>query len=528
MSLAVTLYRNRLVLALALLVCALYILLVRPARNVDTASLSYEGLTSLQREGNNQRWAAIFGRGGGGRPAARFVQTALRENRVVLFSKTTCPYCKAAKLLLEHYREQYGLRFLVVEADKRGDSMEIKKVLASLCQHRTFPSIFVDAKCIGGNVDIQRLDKSGALAQMLTERGIIGARRNLPLPGFSQAVELSGGAFVEAFIAKFGVAVFGKGSCPYSSSLKLLLNNYTSVYGLEHHWVDVEQRTDASQVRAELARVSGLETLPNMFVNFTSLGGFSDVQAKHTSGELQRVLLNTGHLSKAKLAEHMDELVKEVNQLIAANYVVVYGQASETGAAQAAAILQSYRGKHDSPAYTFVDIGERVDHLQAVEAIREVSGRPSLPAVFVDGNEVGGLAGLRRLHKTGELSMKLAAAKPTGLKAEEQSAAEQKVRQLVKRNRVMLFSKTYCPYSRRAKRLLAEYKSKHGLDFSVLEVDLEADPMEVKAALGKVSGLLTFPNVFIDGLSIGGSDDLQAKHESGELARLLKKAGLLA
>ncbi|KAJ2458030.1 hypothetical protein GGF42_002329 [Coemansia sp. RSA 2424] len=109
----------------------------------------------------------------------------------------------------------------------------------------------------------------------------------------------------------------------------------------------------------------------------------------------------------------------------------------------------------------------------------------------------------------------------------EQAVAEQKVRQLIQRNRVMVFSKTYCPYSRSAKRLLSKYKDTHGLEFVVLEADLEPDPMEVKAALGKLSGRLTFPNIFVDGQSIGGSDDLHAKHASGDLATLLQKAGLI-
>ncbi|KAI8325877.1 thioredoxin-like protein, partial [Martensiomyces pterosporus] len=97
------------------------------------------------------------------------------------------------------------------------------------------------------------------------------------------------------------------------------------------------------------------------------------------------------------------------------------------------------------------------------------------------------------------------------------------IRQLIRRNRVMVFSKTYCPYSKRAKALLAKYKSDRGLDFAVLEADLEADPMAVKAALNRISGRATFPNVFVDGRSIGGSDDIQLLHKNGELAALLQK-----
>ncbi|KAJ2455031.1 hypothetical protein EV183_001135 [Coemansia sp. RSA 2336] len=110
----------------------------------------------------------------------------------------------------------------------------------------------------------------------------------------------------------------------------------------------------------------------------------------------------------------------------------------------------------------------------------------------------------------------------------EQKAVEEKIYQLIKRNRVMVFSKTYCPYSREAKSLLSQYQKDHGLAFDVLEADLEANPLEVKAALGKISSRFTFPNIFVDGQSIGGGDELRQLHANGELIALFKEKNLLA
>ncbi|KAJ2311122.1 hypothetical protein H4S01_002966 [Coemansia sp. RSA 2610] len=109
----------------------------------------------------------------------------------------------------------------------------------------------------------------------------------------------------------------------------------------------------------------------------------------------------------------------------------------------------------------------------------------------------------------------------------EQSKVEQKLRELIKRSRVMVFSKTYCPYSRKAKALLAQYRSERGLEYSVLEVDMEADPAETKQALGRISARFTFPNVFVDGQSIGGSDELSQMHANGELAALFADKQLI-
>ncbi|KAJ2162315.1 hypothetical protein GGF46_000806 [Coemansia sp. RSA 552] len=109
----------------------------------------------------------------------------------------------------------------------------------------------------------------------------------------------------------------------------------------------------------------------------------------------------------------------------------------------------------------------------------------------------------------------------------EETAAEKRMRQLIKRSRVMVFSKTYCPYSRRAKLLLTKYRNERGLDYSVLEVDLEASPAEIKEALGRISERFTFPNIFVDGQSVGGFDELNQLHDSGDLAELLGARGLI-
>jgi len=88
---------------------------------------------------------------------------------------------------------------------------------------------------------------------------------------------------------------------------------------------------------------------------------------------------------------------------------------------------------------------------------------------------------------------------------------------------VIVFSKTYCPYSKKAKELLASY------DISppakIVEVDLREDNESLKIILQRLTNHGTFPNIFIAGRSIGGSDDLQRLHESNDLVSLLTDAG---
>ncbi|KAG0376936.1 hypothetical protein BGX24_006978 [Mortierella sp. AD032] len=102
-------------------------------------------------------------------------------------------------------------------------------------------------------------------------------------------------------------------------------------------------------------------------------------------------------------------------------------------------------------------------------------------------------------------------------------ALEHRIQGLIDKNRVMVFSKTYCPYSAAAKKLLKKYTN----DFGLLEVDLEAKGADIKVILTKIShGHSTFPSIFFAGESIGGRDKLQAMEEKGDLRQRLDALGV--
>lgn len=61
----------------------------------------------------------------------------------------------------------------------------------------------------------------------------------------------------------------------------------------------------------------------------------------------------------------------------------------------------------------------------------------------------------------------------------------------------------------------------HGIIFSVFEADLSGEFDNVKQHLGEVSGISTFPNLFVKGESIGGGTDLKQAEFSGEIYKKL-------
>ncbi|QCD91070.1 glutaredoxin 3 [Vigna unguiculata] len=72
-------------------------------------------------------------------------------------------------------------------------------------------------------------------------------------------------------------------------------------------------------------------------------------------------------------------------------------------------------------------------------------------------------------------------------------------------------------YCLRAKRILAELNEKP----FVVELDLRDDGYEIQSVILDLIGRRTVPQVFVNGKHIGGSDDLSAAVQSGELQKLL-------
>lgn len=79
---------------------------------------------------------------------------------------------------------------------------------------------------------------------------------------------------------------------------------------------------------------------------------------------------------------------------------------------------------------------------------------------------------------------------------------------------VEVFTSPFCGYCTSAKALL----KRKGVAFE--EVDIMADPSRQPEMIQR-SGRRTVPQIFIDGQSVGGSDDIHALDREGKLDALL-------
>ena len=99
---------------------------------------------------------------------------------------------------------------------------------------------------------------------------------------------------------------------------------------------------------------------------------------------------------------------------------------------------------------------------------------------------------------------------------------EKEIKEQINSNPILLYMKgspdaPQCGFSSRATQLLIAC----GKPFSF--VDILSTP-EIRANLPKVSNWPTFPQLFVNGELVGGSDIMTELHESGDLKELINSA----
>ncbi|XP_045595558.2 thioredoxin reductase 1, cytoplasmic isoform X2 [Procambarus clarkii] len=90
----------------------------------------------------------------------------------------------------------------------------------------------------------------------------------------------------------------------------------------------------------------------------------------------------------------------------------------------------------------------------------------------------------------------------------------------VKENKVMVFSKSYCPFCHKVKDLFNQIN----VTYTALELDQIDNGAEIQDALAEKSGQSTVPNVFINGQHVGGADKTFEAHANGTLLPLINKS----
>ncbi|CAD5206206.1 unnamed protein product [Bursaphelenchus okinawaensis] len=101
-----------------------------------------------------------------------FVDGLISSKKVVIFSKTYCPFCTKAKDAIGSFKLQSDA-IETVELDKRNDCDQVQDYLKDITGGRSVPRVFINGKFLGGGDDTVAALKNGSLESKLKEAGAL-------------------------------------------------------------------------------------------------------------------------------------------------------------------------------------------------------------------------------------------------------------------------------------------------------------------------------------------------------------------
>ena len=91
------------------------------------------------------------------------IDNKIKENKVMIFSWSWCPFCKKARALFD----DAGVEFESIKIDLQDDNVNLQNALVYKTGYRKVPSVFIDGKHIGGHDSLKAALLSGELKEML-------------------------------------------------------------------------------------------------------------------------------------------------------------------------------------------------------------------------------------------------------------------------------------------------------------------------------------------------------------------------
>jgi len=104
----------------------------------------------------------------------------------------------------------------------------------------------------------------------------------------------------------------------------------------------------------------------------------------------------------------------------------------------------------------------------------------------------------------------------------QEATPEKELQRLIRQAPMVIFSKSYCPYSKKAKRILLEQMSITPAP-AVVELDQHDMGHELQDLLLELTGRRTVPNVLVNGKGLGGGDDMERMLNDGSLGSKIKE-----
>jgi thioredoxin/glutathione reductase (selenoprotein) len=120
----------------------------------------------------------------------REIEETIGSNKVVVISKSWCPFCRKVGLALG----KHGVMDMkVVEADYRSDEQDYMNTIQEITGKRSVPQVWIGSKWVGGCDDTLALDEKAELRKRLSDIGALDPEPDLPGSAYDYDLFVLGG-----------------------------------------------------------------------------------------------------------------------------------------------------------------------------------------------------------------------------------------------------------------------------------------------------------------------------------------------
>jgi thioredoxin reductase (NADPH) len=217
---------------------------------------------------------------------------------------------------------------------------------------------------------------------------------------------------IKEVVGQNAVVVFSKSWCPYCRTALEVLN----IAGIAHPMiVDLTENENAKEIQAALESMTGRRTVPNIFVGGRSIGGGQETSALQAKGKLVPLLVEAGALQPLATNENDEHGASSCNlaerscvEGVIRKYPVLMFTLSWCPECSRTLEFLSSVGAERPQLIDLEDYDKDVQ-VALRNNMMAISGRRSVPNLFVGGEFVGGYAQTLKMHEAGQLVAKLRA-----------------------------------------------------------------------------------------------------------------------
>ena len=216
---------------------------------------------------------------------------------------------------------------------------------------------------------------------------------------------------IKQLVEKNAVVVFSKSWCPYC---RKALEALGAAGITQPHIVDLTDNGKAHEIQATLQSMTGRRTVPNVFVGGKSIGGGDETSRFQAEGKLIPLLIDAGAIKPLKPSGIDERQIKSCNlaerscveETIHTYPVLMFTLSWCPECKRTLEFLSSIIGPR-SPHLIDLDDYDKEIQLKIRNNMMEVSGRRSVPNLYIGGEFFGGYAQTLRMHEAGQVVAKL-------------------------------------------------------------------------------------------------------------------------